>query len=155
MKTVWVWTLFSSASVFKSPVQEIGIKVPRMKSRYACNRKKTLTSSNNLVLTKVKDILYSTQDLLSFYNALPVEVWEETRASLPVFPRFARLILQNLFNVFICLLFGWKEILPSAEIPHENFSLILLTLIIYSLVDSRAIKWLLQRYNVSTCSLCI
>ena len=99
-----------------------------MKSRYACNRKKTLTSSNNLVLTKVKDILYSTQDLLSFYNALRVEVWEETRGSLPVFPRFARLILQDLFNVFICLLFGWKEILPSVEIPHENFHLILLTL---------------------------
>ena len=155
MKTVCVWTLFSSASVFKSPVKEIGIKVPRMKSRYACNRKKTRTSSNNLVLTKVKDILYSTQDLLSFYNALRVEVWEETRGSLPVFQRFARLILQDLFNVFICLLFGWKEILPSTEIPHENFSLILLTLIIYSLVDSRAIKWLLQRYNVSTCSLCI
>lgn len=130
------WKLFAYEDF--SPQPQFLITSPGVRNKSSENeeslrlqqKEDTLTSSNNLVLTKVKDILYSPQDLLSFYNTLRVEVWEETRASLPVFPRFARLILQDLFNVFICLLFGWKEILPSAEIPHENFSLILLTLII-------------------------
>ena len=109
------WKLFAYEDF--SPQPQFLITSPGVRNKSSENeeslrlqqKEDTLTSSNNLVLTKVKDILYSPQDLLSFYNAFRVEVWEKL-ARRYLFSRALLDLFYRTFSMFssACCLVGKK-----------------------------------------------